>query len=89
MNGDDPGETRELVKVRLRVQDFASPDLFPDDVRELGQQDIQGMQIELTVQQLPRLLAQRLGHKPLEDDAGVDGQLHRSRSSRNSVTLSV
>ena len=30
MNGDDPGETREIVKVRLRVRDFASPDLFPD-----------------------------------------------------------
>ena len=29
MKGDDLGKTRELVKVRLWVRDFASPDLFP------------------------------------------------------------
>ena len=47
-------------------------------------------QIEPIAQQLPRLLTQRLGHEPLDDDAGVEhGQLHRSRSSRNSVRLSV
>ena len=46
MKGDDLGKTRELVKVRLWVRDLASPDLFPDDVRELSQEDIGGVQIE-------------------------------------------
>jgi hypothetical protein len=89
MKRDDSGEVRQFVEVRLRVLDFASADLLPDRVRELGEQDFGRVQVEPVSQQPPGFLAQRLRNEPLDGDAGVDGQFHRSRSSRSRTTLSV
>ena len=37
----------------------------------------------------PGFIDQRLGHEPLDGDAGIAGQPHRSRSARSRSTLSV
>ena len=40
-------------------------------------------------EQETRLIAHRLRHEPLDDDAGIDGHPHRSRSSRSRSALSL
>ena len=89
MKRDGLREPRQLLEVRLRVRDLASVDLLPDNVRVLNKQDIGSVQTNPRGKQLKGFLGVRLRHEPLGDDARINRQLHRSRSSRSKATLSV
>ena len=86
---DDLGETRHFVEVRLRTGNLVPVDLLPDGVRVLGEQNVRCVQMEPRRQESTGFIGLRFRQEPLDDDARVDRQLHRSRSSRSKATLSV
>ena len=89
MKRDGLWEPRQSLEVRLGVWDLTSVDLLPDGVRVLNKQDIGSVQTEPRGEQLTGFLGLRLRQEPLGDDARIDRQRHRSRSSRSRATLSV
>ena len=86
---DDVGQSGEFRQIGSWVGHLVPARLFPDSVGELGEHEFGSMEPDATTEHETRFIAHRFRHEPLDDDAGIDGQLHRSRSSRNSSTLSL
>ena len=86
---DDIRQVGEFREIGLRVGDLAPPGLFPDDVGGLGQDEIGGTKADSMGEQVPGLVRALLFEELLGSDAGVDDQLHRSRSSRTRIALSI
>jgi hypothetical protein len=75
--------------VTVSASEFAQPDFLPDDVAEFDQQEVGSEQSIATAREASRFVRQRLGHEPLDGHTGIEDDVHRSRSSRRSRTLSV
>ena len=63
--------------------------LLPNGVPELSYHELGSMEVDSVTEHKTRFIAHRFRYEPLDDNAGIDGQIHLSRSSRNSSTLSV
>jgi hypothetical protein len=69
---------------------FAAAHLLPEDVAELGEEEVRSQQNGSVAQEAERRPGVDLGDVPLDRDAGVHhGAGHRSRSSRRSSALSL
>src|SRR4029078_6519461 len=87
MNGDFRQSTDNLH--RFRRPDLAAPGFLPQDVANLGRQEVWSEELASSRQQPERFLGVDLGDEPLDRDARVDDVApHRARSSARISPLS-